>query len=89
MALSIKEQITDLLSLPKEVVLNLPQIVLTGNGEVNIENYKSIIEYTENRIRVNTSSGILLIEGYGLTLGQITAEYVTATGTIVKLEYLR
>ena len=89
MAISIKEQLTELLSLPKEIILNLPQIILTGNGEVNIENYKNIIEYTEVQIRINTNSGILLIAGHGLTLKQITAEYITVAGTIVKLEYLR
>jgi len=85
---TIKEQIADLLSLPKELILNLPQVILTGSNEINIENYKNIIEYTETQIRINTNSGILLIAGYNLTLKQITAEYITITGDIVKLEYL-
>ena len=89
MAQPIKEYMTELLSLPKEIVLDLPQIILTGSQEVNIENYKNIIEYTETRIRVNTNSGILLISGHSLLLKQITAEYITVAGEIVKLEYMR
>ena len=89
MGLSIKEQLTDLLYLPKEVILNLPQVILTGQGEVSIENYKNIIEYTEERIRINTNSGILLIAGHSLRLKQITVEHISVVGDVVKLEYLR
>ena len=89
MSMSIKEQITDLLSLPKEIILNLPQITLTGSDEVGIENYKNIIEYTNEKIRINTNSGVLLIVGCNLILKTITAEYITVAGDINKLEFLR
>ena len=89
MAVSIKEHMTELLSLPKEITLNLPQVILTGSSETVIENYKNIIEYTETKIRINTNSGILMIMGYSLRLKQITAEYITVVGEIVKLEYVR
>ena len=89
MGLNIKEQMTELLSLPKEVMLNLPQVIITGNGEVNIENYKNIIEYTESKIRVNTKCGILMIEGRNLSLKQMTVEYIVVSGTILSLNYLQ
>jgi len=89
MGMTIKEHMTELLSLPKEIVLNLPQVILTGSGEVSIENYKNIIEYTDSQIRINTNSGILLIIGQELRLKQITAEHVTVTGNIIKLEFKR
>ena len=89
MAISIKEHMIELLSLPKEVILDLPQVILTGDHEVNIENYKNIIEYTESKVRINTKSGILIITGSGLSLNQITAEYISVVGNLVKLEYQR
>ena len=89
MGIGIKEQMADLMSLPKEIVLNLPQVILTGNCEVNIENYKNIIEYTGNYTRINTNSGILLIAGRGLLLKQITSGHITVMGEITKLEYLK
>ena len=79
----------ELLSLPKEIIFNLPQVILTGSGEVNIENYKNIIEYTETKIRINTNCGILLLLGQNMVLKQITAEYISITGDIAKLEYMR
>ena len=85
----LKERMAGLLSsLPKEVVFNLPQVVLTGRSEVSIENYQSLIEYTGAQIRINTKNGILKIEGSSLTLKQITTESITVLGDIVKLEFL-
>lgn len=89
MGIGIKEQMADLMSLPKEIILDLPQVILTGSGEVSIENYRNIIEYSDTYTRINTNSGILLITGHGLLLKQITSEHITVTGEIIKLEYLR
>ncbi|MCL2398679.1 MAG: sporulation protein YqfC [Defluviitaleaceae bacterium] len=83
-----KDHLTELLSLPKEILLNLPQIILTGRKEISIENYKSIIEYSDTTIRINTSSGVLLIVGNSLTLKHMTTEYITIVGGITKLEFL-
>lgn len=85
---NIRKKITAILELPKEIVLNLPLISVIGNEEINIENYKGIIEYNEERIRINTSSGIIRIEGKSLHLKRITAESMTINGIITKLEYI-
>lgn len=85
---NIKKTITSMLELPKEVVFNLPLISVIGNEQINIENYKGIIEYNLERIRINTSCGIMKIEGKNLLLKQITAENISVTGSISKLEYI-
>ena len=83
----MREKMTNLLSLPKEVALNLPLILATGRGEVNIENYKNIIEFTDTKVRINTTAGVLTIEGSGLSLKQITTEHILITGTISKMNW--
>ena len=87
--MEIKQKIASFLAIPQEIALNLPQVVLTGHGEVNIENYKSIIEYTDSLVRVNTSTGVLKVEGIGLHLKQMTTENIVISGEILKLEYVR
>ena len=47
----------DAANLPKDVVLGVPILTLTGHYEVNIENYRGILEYTEQLIRINVRSG--------------------------------
>jgi sporulation protein YqfC len=80
--LKIGEKLTNALSLPKEIALNLPLIVATGRGELNIENYKNLLEFSETRIRVHTAAGLLVVEGSRLCLKQITTENLFITGNI-------
>lgn len=86
--MGIKERVTGLLALPKEITLNLPLIMLTGRDEVNIENYKSIVEYTDTKIRVHTTSGLLTVEGKKLRLKQITAENIVVSGEMAGIRYV-
>lgn len=86
--LELKSKITNLLDLPSEIIMNLPLISITGNELVNIENYKGVIEYSSERVRINTTSGVLKLEGKNLELKEITAEEITVKGIITKLEYL-
>jgi len=83
----MREKMTNLLSLPKEIALNLPLIQATGRNEVNIENYKNLIEFTDTKVRINTTSGALTIEGQNLNLKQITTEHILITGKIEKMNW--
>lgn len=85
---NIKKTVTTAFELPKEIVLNLPLITLTGNEELYIENYKGIVEYTDEKVRLNTNCGMLKIEGRNLFLKEITSENIYVTGKLIKLEYL-
>lgn len=53
----------DAANLPKDVVLGVPILTLTGHYEVNIENYRGILEYTEQLIRINVRSGRFASQG--------------------------
>ena len=85
--MQVKERMTGLLALPKEITLNLPQIIATGRDEVNIENYKNLIEFTDTKIRIQTSLGMLTVEGQNLILKQITTEHVLITGKIKAMQW--
>ena len=84
----VTSKITSALELPKEVMMNLPLITLIGKEDITVENYKSLLEYSEERIRINTSAGILRIEGKKLVLKQITSDNIVIAGNIGKLEFL-
>ena len=40
--------------MPKDVVLGASVVTVIGNGEISIENYRGILEYTGELIRVQT-----------------------------------
>ena len=51
---------TDVLELPKDLVLNLPRITMVGNIQLTIENHRGVILYSDRRIRVAVSGASLL-----------------------------
>ena len=52
-----------MLELPIEVTTNIPKITITGFDQIMIENYMGIIEYEEYLVKINTSIGIIIMEG--------------------------
>jgi len=85
---SLKEKMSELLELPKDIVLNVPKLTMVGNKDLLIENFKGIIEYDNDRIRINTNSGIIKITGEGLEIKEITSEDLMVNGYISSLEFL-
>ena len=84
----LKEKFTEVLELPKELILDLPKLTIVGNGDMMIENYKGIIEYGSARIRVNTGLGVVKITGIGLQIKEITSEDIILSGKIHSLEFI-
>ena len=75
-------RIDNKLEIPKEVYSNIPKITIVGFEEGIIENYKSILEYEDYYIRINTHIGILNINGYNLKLEKMTNDHIRITGNI-------
>lgn len=83
----IKSSLSEILELPKDIVLDLPKITMIGNIQVYIENHKGIIEYSKQRIRINTNIGILRLTGKGMYIRTIVTEEVIVVGEIETLEF--
>jgi len=84
----MKSMVSELFELPKEITLNLPKITMIGNNQMLVENHKGIIEYTPERIRVNSTIGVIRMEGKKLNLRNIAAEDIMISGEIASIEFL-
>lgn len=80
-------RMADAANLPKDVVLGVSILTLTGHYEVNIENYRGILEYTEQLIRINVRSGQIRITGKSLEINYYTTTDMKITGKVEKIEY--
>jgi len=87
--LNLRERFTEMLELPKEIVLNMPKLTMLGNGNLIIENYKGIVEYDEGVIRVNTTAGIIKVNGVDIYIKEITSENIMIYGNILLLEFMK
>lgn len=84
-----QNKIDKILELPKEVYTNVPKIVITGFDEMIIENFKGILEYEEFFVQVNTHIGVININGYGLTLENMTNDDIKVKGKIESIDVER
>ncbi|QXM05697.1 sporulation protein YqfC [Crassaminicella indica] len=84
----IKESLSELLELPKDIMLDLPRITLIGNLQLYIENHKGIIEYSKTIIRVNTKSGVIRVTGRELSIKTIITEEMIICGKVENVEFI-
>ena len=81
------ERIVEMLDLPKDIVLNLPKLIFTGNRELFVENYRGIVEYSDTVIRLNTGNCLIKVTGRALGIKNIAEEEITLCGEIKTLEF--
>jgi sporulation protein YqfC len=86
---NVKNKISESLDLPKEVVLDVPNIKAVGDSEVTIENHKGIIEYSKDILRINSSLGIIKLSGKNLQIKEISQEDISITGQIYSIEFIK
>lgn len=84
----LKGQWAKLLDVPPEVVSDFPQIVLSGNQEIRVENFEGLLEYTMQTVRLNTKCGVLVISGVNLQAQKMTADYIIISGTIIQVGFV-
>lgn len=77
----------ELLEIPKEISSLEPKITMIAFKEMLIENYKSILEYQEFYIRISTHIGIININGFELTLNEMTTDDILVKGKIESIDF--
>lgn len=82
-----KNRIAEVSELPKDVVMGQPVVTVLGRTEMNIENYRGIIEYTDVIIRIQTKIGQIRITGKNLRVDYYTNDDMKLTGQIEAIEY--
>lgn len=62
-------------------------IEIIGNNKVIIEHAERIIEYENERVRLNTGEKTVLIEGNSLTLDSYSDNVIVVRGTIKNISF--
>ena len=83
-----KESLIDSLRLPKDICMGAMKVTLTGNREAWVENYRGILEYTENQILLQGKTCQVSFEGNGLSIDYYTTEDMKISGCIGCVRYI-
>ncbi|GKU23631.1 sporulation protein YqfC [Clostridium folliculivorans] len=83
----VKEGLAERLDLPRDIVLNIPKIVITGDNEIIIENHKGIISFDSSEIKINSKVGTITLDGVNLEILFIGGNTITISGKFKSLIY--
>jgi len=76
-----------LFDIPEEISSEIPKVTILGFNKMLIENYKCILEYQDFFIRIKMSSGLININGFNLTMNEMTKDDLIITGLIESIDY--
>lgn len=81
---TVRESFEKALEIPIELLKNIPRATIIGNECVLVENYKAIVEYEKNLIRLSNN---ICIFGEGLNIAEITSDEMIINGKIKSIEF--
>ena len=85
---SAKERIAKVLDMPLDVMCDVPRIEFMGNIRLSVENFRGVLDYNENCIKVNTTVGIVEINGESIVIESITDEAITIKGKFNGMRFI-
>ncbi len=83
----IREKIAEMTDIPKDFMMNLPRVTILGNREIYVDNYKGLLEYSQETISLATTNKIIIIKGAELMITRIVEEAVFVGGNIFSVEF--
>ena len=84
-----KESLANQLDLPRDVMLNIPKISVTGNNEITIENHKGIVFFGDKEVKINSNVGLISILGEEFEILILGGRTITISGKFKTINYER
>ncbi len=81
------ETVSDKMKLSSDILAGAPIVTIIGQTELSIENYKGIIEYTGDLLRIQTKTGRIHIEGKNLVIRNYSEDTMKVSGYISLINY--
>lgn len=83
----IKTKIAEKLNIPEDISNGFPIVTVTGTCEVYVENYKGIIVYDKNCIKIQTKNCRITFIGKNLEIVYYTNVDMKITGELESVCY--
>lgn len=76
-----------LTSLPQDVIRKCAIVTLMGKNQLYIENFRTILEYDDELIKVRTFDGVVFATGTNLKVQYYNSEEIKITGKISEIRF--
>lgn len=85
--LAVKSKLAQKLNIPEDISDGLPIVTVMGEREVYVENYRGIIEYGKNCIRIQTKTCRITFAGKDLEIVYYTSSDMKIVGGLEAITY--
>lgn len=82
-----KRAVVEALGLPKDVMLGDILLHFTGSCEAVVENFRSLLIYTDTCIKIKAAGCMVIFKGMHLEIETYTGDVLKITGQIQSLEF--
>lgn len=77
----------DALELPKDVLLGIPNMEISGNRELFISNHRGILNYSQTNIEILAKDIHIEVTGKDLYIKRYSAEEIMITGYMEEIRF--
>lgn len=84
-----KKKATEFLELPTDTLLDLPRVTLIGGLQLHVENFKGILEFGNEQLRLALTQGHMVVFGQQLIIKQILTKEIFIEGDIHGIRYYK
>ncbi len=82
------ERISELLEIPIDTISDVVRIEMYGSHEMLIENFKGIMQYEQDVIKVSAGKSVIVLKGSGLDIKNMNDSGLVIGGNIKSVEFL-
>lgn len=87
--LHLKENLVRTMEIPQDLAYSEPVLILTGQRELSVENYKTIRKLCPDYIEIQTKNGFVEIHGKALRIPYYTEGELKVRGMIQQISMKR
>jgi sporulation protein YqfC len=84
----VKKLAAEMLDVPKDTILNMPRITLIGGMQLYVENYRGVMEFKDDILRLSLTQGEVHVFGKELVIKAIFPTEVVIEGNINGIKYV-
>lgn len=77
-----------ILDLPQDIFMGLPDISLSGNRKLYISNHRGILSYDHEEMTILVKEFQIHVKGKGLAIDSYTKDDLTISGYIHSMEFV-
>lgn len=83
----LPKKIAKTLDIPEDILFDVPRILISSNTEIRVENYKSILEYENEKITLMAKEFLIQLQGKNLNITIITDDEISICGNILSVNF--